>query len=184
MLGLTEHDSHFSGYLLVAKRASPRAEPVLTFVKCFLLFHPNSINRIKLVGLVQRASRRGRTRARTLYVNYRYLLATCTFTPLYGRLCNVMGRRGANQTAVLFAAIGTIACGLSGNMETLIAARFLGGLGGGGIMTTATVITSDMYSLRQRGLTQGIASIFNSVSSTHRLTRRDQVSQMCRWVWV
>ncbi|OCH86179.1 MFS general substrate transporter [Obba rivulosa] len=92
-----------------------------------------------------------------------YLLATCTFTPLYGRLCNVMGRRGANQTAVLFAGIGTLACGLSGNMETLIAARFLGGLGGGGIMTTATVITSDMYSLRQRGLTQGIASIFNSM---------------------
>jgi len=92
-----------------------------------------------------------------------YLLATCTFTPLYGRLCNVMGRRGANQTAVFFAALGTAACGLSGNMETLIAARFLGGLGGGGIFTTATIITSDMYSLRSRGLTQGISAVFNSL---------------------
>lgn len=92
-----------------------------------------------------------------------YLLATCTFTPLYGRLCNVMGRRGANQIAVFFAALGTVACGLSGNMETLIAARFLGGLGGGGIFTTATIITSDMYSLRSRGLTQGISSVFNSL---------------------
>lgn len=57
-----------------------------------------------------------------------YLLATCTFTPLYGRLCNVMGRRGANQTAVFFAALGTLACGLSPNMEVLIAARFVGRL--------------------------------------------------------
>lgn len=56
----------------------------------------------------------------------RHLLATCTFTPLYGRLCNVMGRRGANQTAMLFAGLGTIACGLSPNMNLLIAARFVG----------------------------------------------------------
>ncbi|KAH9857446.1 vacuolar amino acid permease [Lenzites betulinus] len=91
-----------------------------------------------------------------------YLLATCTFTPLYGRLCNVMGRRGANQLAVFFAALGTVACGVSPNMELLIAARFLGGLGGGGIFTTATIITSDMYSLRNRGLTQGVAAVFSS----------------------
>ncbi|KAM5542022.1 hypothetical protein V8D89_004332 [Ganoderma adspersum] len=92
-----------------------------------------------------------------------YLLATCTFTPLYGRLSNVMGRRGANQAAVFFAGLGTLACGFSTNMETLIAARFLGGLGGGGIFTTATIITSDMYTLRNRGLTQGVAAVFNSM---------------------
>lgn len=55
----------------------------------------------------------------------RFLLATCTFTPLYGRLCNVLGRRGANQTAVLLAAVGTLACGLSNSLEMLIAARFV-----------------------------------------------------------
>ncbi|KAK0227700.1 major facilitator superfamily domain-containing protein [Armillaria fumosa] len=92
-----------------------------------------------------------------------YLLATCTFTPLYGRLCNVMGRRGANQLAVLFAALGTLACGLSTNMETLILARFISGVGGGGIFTTSTIVISDMYSLRSRGLTQGVASVFNGL---------------------
>ncbi|KAI8974212.1 vacuolar amino acid permease [Trametes punicea] len=92
-----------------------------------------------------------------------YLLATCTFTPLYGRLCTVLGRRGANQVAVFFAGLGTIACGLSSSMEMLIAARFLAGMGGGGIFTTATIITSDMYSLRKRGLTQGVAAVFNSL---------------------
>lgn len=59
------------------------------------------------------------------YLAHRYLLATCTFTPLYGRLCNAMGRRAANQTAVTFAAIGTAVCGLSNSMEMLIAARFV-----------------------------------------------------------
>ncbi|THH09985.1 hypothetical protein EW145_g1642 [Phellinidium pouzarii] len=92
-----------------------------------------------------------------------YLLATCTFTPLYGRLCNVMGRRGANQLAVFSAGVGTLACGLSQNMEMLIVARFLSGLGGGGIFTTSQIIVSDMYSMRSRGLAQGVANIFNGL---------------------
>jgi MFS family permease len=36
-----------------------------------------------------------------------------------------MGRRGANQLAVCIAALGTLSCGLSMNMEMLIAARFV-----------------------------------------------------------
>jgi MFS family permease len=54
-----------------------------------------------------------------------YLLAICTFTPLYGRLSNVLGRRGANQIAVILAGVGTLACGLSNSMELLIGARFV-----------------------------------------------------------
>ncbi|KAF8957761.1 major facilitator superfamily domain-containing protein [Flammula alnicola] len=92
-----------------------------------------------------------------------YLLATCTFTPLYGRLCNVLGRKRANQTAVLFSAIGILMCGLSSSMEMLILARFFSGIGGGGLLTTSSIIISDMYSMRSRGLTQGIASVFNGL---------------------
>jgi len=54
-----------------------------------------------------------------------YLLATCTFTPLYGRLCNVLGRKGASQVALLFASLGVLASGLSTSMEMLIASRFV-----------------------------------------------------------
>ncbi|KAG1731182.1 major facilitator superfamily domain-containing protein [Suillus paluster] len=92
-----------------------------------------------------------------------YLLATCTFTPLYGRLCNIMGRRGAGQLAISMTALGTLLCGLSTNMEMLIAARFLSGMGGGGIQTTSSIATSDMYSIRSRGLAQGVESLFNGL---------------------
>ncbi|KAG0701578.1 major facilitator superfamily domain-containing protein [Suillus ampliporus] len=92
-----------------------------------------------------------------------YLLAACTFTPLYGRLCTIMGRRGANQLAVCITALGTLCCGFSTNMEMLVAARFLSGMGGGGIVTTCTITTSDMYSMRSRGLAQGVQSLFNGL---------------------
>ncbi|KAG9225692.1 hypothetical protein CCMSSC00406_0007549 [Pleurotus cornucopiae] len=45
-------------------------------------------------------------------------------------------------------------------MEQLIAARFLSGMGGGGIFTMAAITTSDMYNLRTRGFIQSIGGIF------------------------
>ncbi|OCB89634.1 vacuolar amino acid permease [Sanghuangporus baumii] len=112
-----------------------------------------------------------------------YLLATCTFTPLYGRLCNVMGRRGANQLAVASAAVGTLACGLSQNMEMLIIARFLSGLGGGGINTTSQIIVSDMYTIRSRGLAQGVANIFNGLGMGLGGPIGGYISDRYGWRW-
>ncbi|KAG8683431.1 hypothetical protein FRC08_014287 [Ceratobasidium sp. 394] len=112
-----------------------------------------------------------------------FLLATCTFTPLYGRLCNVLGRRGANQTAVLFAAVGTLMCGLSNSLEMLIAARFLSGMGGGGIFTTASIITSDMYTMRERSMTQGIASLFNGAGMGLGGPLGGWISDRYGWRW-
>uniref|UniRef100_A0A0W0GDB7 Putative vacuolar amino acid permease n=1 Tax=Moniliophthora roreri TaxID=221103 RepID=A0A0W0GDB7_MONRR len=89
-----------------------------------------------------------------------YLLATCTFTPLYGRLCNVLGRRAANHSALCFAAAGILACGLSKSMTMLVASRFISGMGGGGIFTTSQIITSDMYTIRSRGYIQSVAGVF------------------------
>lgn len=89
-----------------------------------------------------------------------YLLATCTFTSLYGRLSNIMGRKGASQSAIFFATIGILSCGLSDRMEMLIASRFFSGIGGGGIFTVSAIITSDMYGMRSRGFVQSLGGIF------------------------
>ncbi|KAI4520635.1 MFS general substrate transporter [Schizophyllum commune Loenen D] len=83
--------------------------------------------------------------------------------PLYGRLSDAMGRRAANQTAILLTALGTLACALASNMELLILARFVAGLGGGGIMTTTTIVVNDLYSLRSRGLAQGVMRVFDGL---------------------
>ncbi|KIJ63392.1 hypothetical protein HYDPIDRAFT_113380 [Hydnomerulius pinastri MD-312] len=94
-----------------------------------------------------------------------------------------MGRRGANQLAVIVAALGTIACGLSRNMEMLVVARFLSGMGGGGIFTTCTIITSDMYSLRSRGLAQGVSNLFNGLGMGLGGPIGGLVSDRFGWRW-
>ncbi|KAF8521427.1 vacuolar amino acid permease [Hysterangium stoloniferum] len=112
-----------------------------------------------------------------------YLLAMCAFTPLYGRLSDAMGRRGANQTAVFFAGLGTLCCGLSNRLDMLIAARFLSGIGGGGVFTTASVITSDMFSMRDRGLAQGIENVFNGAGMELGGPLGGWISDRFGWRW-
>ncbi|KAK2460722.1 hypothetical protein APHAL10511_007192 [Amanita phalloides] len=115
-----------------------------------------------------------------------YLLATCTFTPLYGRLCDALGRRGANHIALFFAASGILLCGFSTNLEMLIMSRFLCGIGGGGLLTTSSlprIVVSDMFSLRSRGLAQGVASVFNGIGLGFGGPFGGLISDWFGWRW-
>jgi len=66
------------------------------------------------------------------YLGTSYLLSVCCFTPLYGRLADILGRKGAMLLALTLFGSGTILCGLALSMEWLIAARAVAGMGGGG----------------------------------------------------
>ncbi|GAA6007174.1 hypothetical protein JCM10207_001533 [Rhodosporidiobolus poonsookiae] len=87
-----------------------------------------------------------------------FLLANITFTPLYGRLCDILGRRVANASAIFLFTLGTALCAVAPSMNWLIAARFIAGAGGGGMNTTSTVIGADLFPLRQRGLLGSIST--------------------------
>ncbi|KAF8129574.1 vacuolar amino acid permease [Boletus edulis] len=93
------------------------------------------------------------------WIGTSYLLSTCTFTPLYGRLCTILGRRTACQTALLATAIGTLLCGTSASMVQLTVARFIAGMGGGAVQLLAMIVTADMYNIRDRALIQAFTSI-------------------------
>jgi len=93
------------------------------------------------------------------YIGTAYLLSVCCFTPLYGRLSDIIGRRGAMLLALTLFGTGTISCGLAPSMEALIAARAVAGMGGGGMMTVSSVAVTDLIPLKQRGLYQGMANI-------------------------
>jgi MFS family permease len=62
-------------------------------------------------------------------------------------------------TALSFFGIGTVFCGLAPSMQSLIAARAIAGVGGGGLASVSSIIFSDLVSLQYRGLFQGYANI-------------------------
>ena len=59
-----------------------------------------------------------------------YLLALAVFIPASGPVADRFGGRRTFQAAIALFVLGSVACGFSRGLETLVAARFLQGIGG------------------------------------------------------
>ncbi|GAC99434.1 major facilitator super [Pseudozyma hubeiensis SY62] len=94
-----------------------------------------------------------------------YLLSVACFTPLYGRLADIVGRRNCMFIALTFFTVGTLLCGTATSMNMLIFARALAGVGGGGLTTNTSIILSDVVPLKNRGLLQGLTNIIFGLGS-------------------
>lgn len=94
-----------------------------------------------------------------------YLLASTAVTPLYGKLADIHGRRLTLLGGIAIFVVGSVACALAPNLWLLVVARFVQGLGGGGLIALAQTIIADMVPPKERGRYQvHIASVFMSSS--------------------
>ncbi len=84
-----------------------------------------------------------------------YLLAQTTVTALAGKLGDQFGRKLIFQLSVVVFIAGSALCGLADGMVWLIGSRALQGIGGGGLIVTATALIADIVPLRERGKFQG-----------------------------
>ncbi|KAK0652719.1 major facilitator superfamily domain-containing protein [Cercophora newfieldiana] len=85
-----------------------------------------------------------------------YLVTSTAFQPLYGRVSDIFGRRLCFFISTITFALGCLGCGISNNIILLNCMRALTGFGGGGLMTMATIVNSDMIPFRKRGMYQAL----------------------------
>ncbi|KAF2010003.1 putative MFS drug transporter [Aaosphaeria arxii CBS 175.79] len=86
----------------------------------------------------------------------RALGTSTSFQLLYGRLSDIWSRKTVLLCCMFLFFIGSLAASLAQTTTQLIAFRAITGVGGGGLMTLAQTIVSDVVSLRERGKYQGI----------------------------
>lgn len=79
-----------------------------------------------------------------------YLLAATAVTPLYGKASDIYGRRPTLLVSISVFMVGSIACALAPNLVTLIIARAIQGLGGGGLLSLGQTIIADIVTPRER----------------------------------
>ena len=79
-----------------------------------------------------------------------YLLSATAVTPLYGKFADIVGRRSTLLTAIAVFVAASVASAQAPTMWFLIAARFLQGLGGGGLIALAQTIVGDIVAPRER----------------------------------
>ena len=94
-----------------------------------------------------------------------YLLTSIVVASIYGKLGDIFGRKIVMQFAVIIFLFGSLFSGLANNLLTLIVARAVQGVGGGGLFVLALTLAADLVSPRERGKIQGLfAAVFGTSS--------------------
>jgi EmrB/QacA subfamily drug resistance transporter len=100
-----------------------------------------------------------------LWVTTAYILASTVMLPVYGKLGDLIGRKGLFIAAISIFILGSIIGGLAGDMTQLIVGRAVQGLGGGGLILLSQAIIADVVPARERGRYMGIMGGVFALSS-------------------
>ncbi|KAJ7636318.1 iron permease [Roridomyces roridus] len=94
-----------------------------------------------------------------IWVGSAYALSSTAFIPLSGNLADVFGRKPIMLCSIVLFAIGSTLAGAAQNMSMMILGRSIQGIGGGGIIALAEIITTDLVPLAERGIYQGLLGL-------------------------
>ncbi|CAG9953929.1 unnamed protein product [Clonostachys rosea f. rosea IK726] len=94
-----------------------------------------------------------------------YFITSTVGQLLYGRLSDIWSRKVILMIGLAIFGIGSLASSLAQTATQLIIFRCLTGFGGGGLMTVAQMIVSDVVPLRERGKYQGILGAVTALAN-------------------
>lgn len=103
--------------------------------------------------------------SRVTWVVTVYVLGVVATMPLYGKIGDLYGRRRVLLAAISLFLVASAACGLAQTMDQLLVARFVQGLGGGGLATLAMAVIADVVPARQLGRWMGYQGVIFAVAS-------------------
>lgn len=78
-----------------------------------------------------------------------YLLTSTIALPVYGKMGDLIGRKGLFLGAIAIFIVGSTIGGFAGNMTWLIIGRAVQGIGGGGLMILSDTIVADVVPARK-----------------------------------
>ena len=102
---------------------------------------------------------------RVTWVISAYTLAVVASMPLYGKLGDLYGRKRVFLVAVSVFLFGSVCCGIAQTMDQLLVARFLQGIGGGGLATLSMATIADIVPARQLGRWLGYQGVIFAIAS-------------------
>jgi MFS family permease len=94
-----------------------------------------------------------------------FLLGYVAMLPLIGRIADLRGRVPVLVAALVLFAAGSLVTALAYDLPTLVAGRFLQGVGGGGLVPATLALVADLYPVERRGVPLGIVSAVQEIGS-------------------
>lgn len=112
-----------------------------------------------------------------------YLVTSTAFQPLYGRVSDIFGRRLCFFISTITFTFGCLGCGVANNIIFLNVMRALTGFGGGGLMTMATIVNSDMIPFRKRGMYQALQNGIYGFGAISGASFGGSIADHIGWRW-
>ncbi len=113
-----------------------------------------------------------------------YMVAMTVAVPIYGKLGDLYGRRRLMLFGMALFTLASLFCGLAQNMEQLVLARIIQGVGAGGMISVSQAIIGDIVPPRERGRYQGYFSSMYAVASVAGPVLGGYMTEYLSWRWV
>ena len=94
-----------------------------------------------------------------------FLLGYVAMLPLIGRIADLRGRVPVLVAALVIFALGSLVTALAYDLPSMVAGRFLQGVGGGGLVPATLALVADLYPAERRGVPLGIVSAVQELGS-------------------
>ncbi|KAJ4372251.1 hypothetical protein N0V83_004025 [Neocucurbitaria cava] len=117
------------------------------------------------------------------WVGSAYLIAQSAATPIWGKVSDIFGRKPILLLTNAIFFVGSLLAGVSVNMNMLIAARAVQGIGGGGLITLVNIAISDLFAMRDRGAYFGIIGGVWALASSLGPVVGGLFTQKVSWRW-
>ncbi|GAA1728040.1 MFS transporter [Aeromicrobium alkaliterrae] len=94
-----------------------------------------------------------------------FLLGYVAVLPLIGRIADVRGRLPVLTGCLVVFAIGSVVTAAAYDLESMVAGRFVQGLGGGGLIPPTLALVADAWPPERRGLPLGVVGAVQELGS-------------------